>query len=143
MKMLIRLAAVFGALAAAATDARAQTTQPPLTGRPLGGVATPAFSPYLNLARGGNPAINYYGLVRPQLNFAMSLDALQGQLLAGQQSAEGRLPGEMAPTGHAISFLNTGSYFLSTGGGRAGTMTGGQLQGRPGTMTRPVLGTRR
>ncbi|HKB02867.1 MAG TPA: hypothetical protein VKD90_11650 [Gemmataceae bacterium] len=142
MKTLIRLAAVLGALAAAGTDARAQTTPPQLSGRPLGGVATPTFSPYLNLARGGNPAINYYGLVRPQINFATSLDVLQGQLLAGQQ-ADARAPGEIAPTGHPIAFLNTGSYFLSTGGGRAGTLTSTPLQGRPGTLTRPAMGARR
>src|SRR5262245_31778220 len=33
----------------------------------------PPLSPYLNLARGGNPAINYYGLVRPIVDANASL----------------------------------------------------------------------
>jgi hypothetical protein len=57
-RLLLPLAvAVLACLPAAA---RAQVTglgQPPL-GRPV-------VSPYLNLLRGGNPAINYYGIVRP------------------------------------------------------------------------------
>jgi hypothetical protein len=39
-----------------------------------------ADQPLLNLARGGNPAINYYGLVRPQLEFQQSIYGLQQQV---------------------------------------------------------------
>src|SRR5262249_46643317 len=135
----LRLAAVLCGLAAAAADARAQTVPGQMPGRPLGGVATPAFSPYLNLARGGNPAINYYGLVRPQVDFARAIDVLQGQLMAGQQAAADiRAPGEMAPTGHTIQFLNTGGFFLSAGGGpRATTIQAFQGQGRQGMPAPP------
>jgi hypothetical protein len=138
MKTLLRLAAVLGGLVAATADARAQAIPGQMTGRPLGGVSTPAFSPYLNLARGGNPAINYYGLVRPQVDFARAFDVLQGQLMAGQQAAESRAPGEMAATGHAVQFLNTGGFFLSAGGGpRATTIQASQFQGRQGIPAAP------
>ena len=43
----------------------------PQTGNPY---AQPVFSPYLNLLRRGtNPAVNYYGLVRPEIDFRNSL----------------------------------------------------------------------
>ncbi|HJZ90143.1 MAG TPA: hypothetical protein VKE40_04675 [Gemmataceae bacterium] len=139
MNTLLRLGAVLCGLFAAAADAGAQTTPGQMTGRPLGGIATPTFSPYLNLARSGNPAINYYGLVRPQVDFARAFDVLQGQLMAGQQGAgESRAPGEMAPTGHPIQFLNTGGFFLSAGGGpRATTVQTSPFQGRPGVPAPP------
>jgi hypothetical protein len=39
-------------------------------GRPAFGQSRPAFSPYLNLLRGGNSTLsNYYGLVRPEQQF--------------------------------------------------------------------------
>src|ERR1700678_234592 len=57
---------------------------------------SPAFSPYLNLNRGGtSAAINYYGLVRPQIDFQNSINNLQQQVdapgtgLAGPGGAGG------------------------------------------------------
>lgn len=78
-----------------------------------------AVSPYLNLLRGGNPAINYYGLVRPQQNFTNSINSLQ----AGQQALANQLPALAAeaagppPTGHPATFLNYSGYFLNLSGG--------------------------
>ncbi len=38
----------------------------------------PVLSPYMNLARPGtNPAINYFGLVRPQIQTGQNLQNLQ------------------------------------------------------------------
>src|SRR5215203_848978 len=40
------------------------------------GAPRPGLSPYLNLNRGGNPAINYYGLVRPQIAAERAFQAI-------------------------------------------------------------------
>jgi hypothetical protein len=92
------------------------SAQPPLGPRPLTGVNTPPVSPYLNLLRPGtSPAINYYGLVRPEMNVLNSMQALQAQLGYVQQ-ASGLLAGEGATTGHPAYFLNHGTYFLNLAG---------------------------
>jgi hypothetical protein len=66
----------------------------PATGRP-------PVSPYLNLGRGGNPAINYYGVVRPQQQAALAIQSLDMQQDYLQQSLIG--PGGVigGPTGPA------------------------------------------
>ena len=105
--------------------------QPPLP-RPLGGATTPPVSPYINLLRGGNaPAINYYGLVRPQLDFRNSILALQGQVWYAQQAA-GLQTGETGTTGHPVAFMNYGGYFMTT--------AGGPVAGGPTAPTRRALG---
>jgi hypothetical protein len=73
----------------AAGTAAAQP-QPPVVG---GG--RPTFSPYLNLLRGSGvaggagPALNYYGLVRPQIQFNQQSNALQQQVTQNQQAIQG------------------------------------------------------
>src|SRR5437879_2241913 len=60
--------------------AEAQFAGPPQV-NPFG---RPAVSPYLNLQRGGiNPGVNYYGLVRPQIDTSRSLQQLQHQFSMG------------------------------------------------------------
>jgi hypothetical protein len=110
----------------------------------------PAFSPYLNLARPGAPAgINYYGLVRPELNFRSSLSGLQTDvatnrdLLTTGRAASGTAG--LLTTGHAATFLNTGGYFLnSTGGvgaqGGGARTTGARAQGAGGMAAPPKKG---
>jgi hypothetical protein len=94
------------------------------TGRPFGGAPNPPYSPYLNLVRpGANPAINYYGLVRPQNDFARSVQSLQGQLNSTQQSMADQAGGDGLITGHAIYFMNYGGYFMNTGAGPTGATT--------------------
>lgn len=81
-------------------------------------VSRPAVSPYINLLRSGaSPAINYYGIVRPEIAFRSSINNLQGQegTLATQQqelAAYTALP----PTGHVSGFQTQGKYFMSNGG---------------------------
>jgi hypothetical protein len=97
--------------------------QPPAPG----GVGRPTDSPYLNLVRpGGSPALNYFGLVRPELQFRQSIQNLQGAVTANQE-AIGGIQAEVTGipvTGHPTQFLNYGGYFLnsgpSLGAGRAG-----------------------
>lgn len=101
---------------------------------------SPAFSPYLNLLRGGvSPAVNYFGLVRPQIAFqqqafmlqqqvnqnAQSLQTLQTFSTAGLQAQQPALP----YTGHPVVFNSLGGYFnnlpIGRGGGGRGLSGGG------------------
>lgn len=140
---------------------REARAQPPVPGGPAAAVPRPAFSPYLNLLRAGNaPALNYYGLVRPEVQFRQSILNLQGAVSANQQ-AIGTVQTEVEgvpATGHPIQFLNYGGYFLNNGptvgagltGVRPGatygaTRTGpvGMLGGLPSGFGRPAAGGRR
>jgi hypothetical protein len=63
-RLLLPVAVAVLACLPAAARAQVAGLGQPVT-NPLG---RPVVSPYLNLLRGGNPAINYYGLVRPLEN---------------------------------------------------------------------------
>ena len=76
----------------------------------------PAFSPYLNLNRGNNPAINYFGVVRPQFENQQAIQQLQQQF----QGTQGMMPGQggpvatedIGPTGHRMGgFFNYSHYY--------------------------------
>lgn len=90
----------------------AQAQGPPLPSRPP---TTPPLSPYINLGRGGNPALNYYGLVRPQQDFRSSILQLQRQAANQQIQTEVQDP-TLPTTGHPTRFLNLGAYFLNSSG---------------------------
>lgn len=129
---MIRL--LIAALAAAVVPAvaRAQITG---TGNPSGYApnmynrSAQPLSPYLNLLRGGNNAVNYFYGVRPGTQPA----AFTGMF--GQPGAAARqtfFPGavdtladltddprdlsKVAPTGHPVGFGNTLNYFGTTSG---------------------------
>jgi hypothetical protein len=90
----------------------------------------PTFSPYLNLLRGGSPTLNYYGLVRPEVDFRNSLGQLQQQVANNQQAlTEGEGATPVAATGHPTNFLNYSRYFLNRGGQLPGATGRG-----PGTL---------
>lgn len=99
--------------------ASAQTFGPPTAGRSDVGrppnIGRPTVSPYLNLMRGGLPAVNYYGLVRPQIELEQSM--LQIQQLQQVQSGMLNSPLGQQPTvtplvtGHGASFFNTSHYY--------------------------------
>ncbi len=82
------------------------------------GYARPAYSPYLNLLRfGSSPAINYYGLVRPQEDFSSSISQLQYQDQTLQQSVTGLQTAATLPTtGHPSQFQNYTKYFQNLNG---------------------------
>jgi hypothetical protein len=88
----------------------------------------------LNLTRPGtNPAIHYYGLVRPEMQFRRSIQNLQNSL-AGTQQTLGAMQAEMGTvsgTGHPIQFLNYGGYFMNYGpsAGTTGFMNYGLRSG--------------
>ncbi len=102
---------------------------------------TPTFSPYINLLReGGGVGQNYFGLVRPQVDFAQQNQMLgQGiNALQANQMQQGRMVGgygytQLGATGHAVMFgsinggRHQGGYNGMAGGG--GMMGGGMMGG--------------
>ena len=92
------------------------------------GAPGPAVSPYLNLQRGGNPAINYYGLVRPQIAAARAFEALGTEVNNLEASSQ------VSQTGNRSSFMTQGRYFMNNGGPgapRTGATTGTQTGTAP------------
>lgn len=107
----------------------------------------PPVSPYLNLARRDvNPAINYYGLVRPQLEFRNALQRVENQVTGlEQQGAPGSdFTADLPATGQRAGFQTQNRYFFNSGVGVAGGIPGttrGIRPGLPGTGTVPGAGT--
>ena len=90
--------------------------------------AKPTISPWLNLYdRRAGPLGGYLSDVRPRMDAYQSLAqqqraiALQGQDIQslGQQVVEMREEGAIAPTGVGAGFMNYGSHFQTSSGGRA------------------------
>jgi hypothetical protein len=102
-------------------------------------VSRPTVSPYQNLYRGGNsPNRNYYDLVRPELDFRSSLQQLQQQNQATQQSiSELQTPAGPLVTGHQAGFMTHQNYFQTHGNGGTGGAAGFGTAGR-----RPAGGRR-
>jgi hypothetical protein len=102
---------------------------------------TPTFSPYINLLReGGSVGQNYFGLVRPQVDFAQQNQMLGQNInaLQANQMQPGRMAGgygytQLGATGHAVMFGSInggrfqGGYNGMAGGGGLGE--GGGMQG--------------
>ncbi len=104
--------------------------QVPQGGSPNVPQTGPTVSPYLNLLRRGNSAgVNYYGIVRPQMDFRNSLRSQQQATNAGLQAlAAANDPMTGLPvSGHIAVFQNTGGYFLNSYGG----MVPGSMSGPP------------
>ncbi len=84
----------------------------------------PGLSPYLNLFRpGSNPALNYFDLVRPQLQSQANIQALQQQQgLLQQQFRQQFTP---TPSGQGTAkvpgYMTHGKYFGTSGVIAAGT----------------------
>src|SRR5207237_5726383 len=73
----------------------------------------PPVSPYINLFRfGTNPAINNYGIVRPELELQRSLYNLRQEVGSlNSVFAQGQTGTELPPTGHTALFNYYGGYF--------------------------------
>lgn len=105
------------ALAVGTASAQGPGATPPAArqGQPL--------SPYLNLLRGGNNAVNYYYGVRP--GSGAGYQGMMNQANAGPRqtffpvvdtladllSEESRGAPRLPPTGHPVGFNNTMNYF--------------------------------
>jgi hypothetical protein len=99
----------------------------------VGPTSRPAVSPYLNLLRPGNSAgVNYYGLVKPQVEFRNNIQALQQQVTNNQTAITDLTNATLPTTGHSTTFLNTGGYF--PGPGRSAPRPGG---GQPAARPQP------
>ena len=82
--------------------------------RPLG--SGPAVSPYLNLVRpGGSPAVNYYGIVRPQLVYNTAINSLEQQVAQSKVAITAQESLNVPTTGHQVGFLRYQQYFLNLG----------------------------
>lgn len=100
---------------------------------------TPTFSPYINLLReGGGVGQNYFGLVRPQVDFAQQNQALGQNVMALQanQMQPGRMVGgygytQLGATGHAVMFgtINGGRFQGGYNGMAGGGFGGGNFGG--------------
>jgi hypothetical protein len=107
-------------------------------------------SPYLNLLRGGDPGINYYGLVRPQVAFGKAFQTLGDNVVAIETNTANSTP----QTGHRSSFMTQGQYFMNNSvspfrqggqqrlpvagqGNQQGSQVGGQQGGQPGGQPPP------
>lgn len=104
--------------------------------------AKPVFSPYLNLLNNNNnPAINYYGLVRPEIDMRNSLQQLQQQVNALPTTPSVTEPGGLPLTGHPTQFLNTTHFFPSANAGAAGRRPSGpQAAPTQPTVAAPAAG---
>lgn len=120
------------ALAVLALASAPVAAQPPTPGP----IARPAFSPYLNLLRPGNsPALNYFGLVRPEQSFRQTFQAVQSAVTTNQRTlADLARGGELGQTGAPAQFQNHLGFFQNQqsagfGVGARG-LTGGGGPGR-------------
>jgi len=96
----------FAFVVAGSASAQFQPNQPP--------PRRPAFSPYLNLVRpGGGPTLNYFGLVRPELEFRQNIGGLQQQTNSLTEAANNpnTVDQGIRPTGNSASFMNYSHYF--------------------------------
>jgi hypothetical protein len=97
----------------------------------------PTYSPYLNLLRSGNPAVNYYGLVRPEQDTRLNFLQLQQNLYTQSSSYDAAL--DTLITGNRGSFLNYQRYFQNNRGPGV-ALPGGSALGALGAA--PQAGTR-
>jgi hypothetical protein len=139
MKRLVLASFATLGLLATASPGHAQFTYIPPATSPF---YRPPVSPYLNLALPGNSALNYFGLVQPQIQTANQLQILQGQLLQQQTlGGYGGAGGYGYPgagvliTGYGAGFQNHWGFFQNwrTRGAVLGAGgLGGGLGGGPG-----------
>jgi hypothetical protein len=90
-------------------------------------------SPYLNLLRRDAPvALNYYNLVRPEIEFRNSIQQLQTQTTTDQQAIADLTAATTLPaTGHAVGFQTHLRYFQTLGAGRGGARPTSGIQTAP------------
>lgn len=110
----------------------------------------PTVSPYLSIFR-GNPAINYFGSVRPQIEMNRQLYQMQQEIQAAQPNLvlpfdplQQGLGTTGMTTGHPVSFQNYSHYYGNRGGsaGVAGGVGGPTGFANPASpIIRPIVPT--
>jgi hypothetical protein len=102
--------------------------------------ARPVFSPYLNLLNPNlNPAINYYGLVRPEIEFRSSLQQLQQQVNTLPTTPSAPELAGIPVTGHTTQFLNYSHYYPSNLPGQSAGAAGRRPTGPQAVPTQPTV----
>ena len=104
----------------------------------------PTISPYLNLLRQGNPALNYYGLVRPEQEFRAANDQFRNQFSDVREKVdelkEKDAASNLGITGHHVRFL--GDQTGGTGSVRQSlserTQNSSKLPPTPGSRIAPT-----
>lgn len=104
--------------------------------QPVFPASRPTFSPYLNLARSGSsPTLNYFGLVRPEINNRQNIQAIQSAAASNQRSISDLVNGgELPTTGVSSQFMNHYSYFQNQGSGNFGRGQSGRSNFAGGSM---------
>lgn len=104
--------------------------------QPVFPASRPTVSPYLNLARSGSsPTLNYFGLVRPEMNNRLNLQAIQSVAASNQRSIGDLVNGgEIPTTGVSSQFMNHYSYFQNQGSGNFGRGQSGRSNFAGGSM---------
>jgi hypothetical protein len=116
MTRLLAAAAVVAALSIAPAVQAQSYVQPRVSP-----YTTTGLSPYLNLLRGGNQAVNYYGLVRPELQAQASIQQLQEAVARPQVSVVAPPTNQVqSVTGHTTRFMQYSQYFSTTAVTRPG-----------------------
>jgi hypothetical protein len=99
-----------GSIAALLLISAALQAQPPAP--PKQAPRRPTFSPYLNLTRPeGGAARNYYGLVRPEVEFRNNISQLQQDARALSIAAAAPPPSGEMETGHRAGYMTHLRYF--------------------------------
>jgi hypothetical protein len=108
------------------------------TTNPTNPANRPAVSPYVNILRGGATAgVNYYGLVKPEVDFRNAITQNQQQIAANGQSIS-NLGAESLTTGHSARYMTHWAYFMNNGAGpNAGAFRRQQPIVRPQLPTLP------
>jgi hypothetical protein len=128
----VSLAVLAGVLIASAGRASAQGGYPygPPRVPAYGPGYRPGLSPYLNLNRGGDPAVNYYLGTIPEFQRRANAQLFSSQIaglearppaVVGGASPDADLFTPLPATGHLTAFQNTAAYF--PGGVRPGGVT--------------------
>jgi len=112
----------------------------PAIGMAQFGGSPPTISPYVNMLRpDSSPALNYYGLVRPQQEFAMQnqqlgqgLQSLQMQGSNMQMNSNSFGYSQLGVTGHPVIFNSFGTSRFSGGYTGFGNSGGGGFGGGGG-----------
>lgn len=74
----------------------------------------------LNLLRGGSPALNYFGMVRPNTMIQNAWMSAQQQINTLSQNEQNTQAGGIRQTGVGATYMNYGHYYPRAGGGGGG-----------------------
>jgi hypothetical protein len=115
--LMVSVAAIGCLVGVMAGEAGAQYFNPTFRQTPgLFPYGRPGLSPYLDIIRGGNPAINYYLGTLPEFDRRANAIQFGGAIsdLERRTALNSAMIDEeagLAPTGHPVYFMNYGSFY--------------------------------